>query len=97
MRFIIVTCQANVNAATFDGSTPLKLAVGRGFHAVANFLVQAGADRSLLSSDDSDSSESDDDIADDEVCCFSHTLLSETFPVDLFSTGHNSGKYCLLD
>lgn len=66
VRFVVVDCRADVNAATFDGSTPLKLAVGRGFHAAANLLVQAGADRSVL--EDSDSSESDDEpSADEEV------------------------------
>ena len=69
VRFVAINCQANVNATTFDGSTPLKLAVGRGFHTVANLLVQAGADRSVLNSDeDSDSSESEDESGgDDEV------------------------------
>ena len=61
VRFVL-QCQADVNAQTFDGSTPLKLAVGRGFHAAANLLVQSGADRSVLSSsEESDSSESDDE------------------------------------
>ena len=61
VRFVL-QCRANVNAPTFDGSTPLKLAVGRGFHAAANLLVQCGADRSVLSlSEESDSSESDDE------------------------------------
>ena len=68
VRFVAINCQANVNATTFDGSTPLKLAVGRGFHAAANLLVQAGADRTVLNSDDSDSSDSDDELgADAEV------------------------------
>ena len=67
VRFVAINCQADVNATTFDGSTPLKLAVGRGFHTAANLLVQAGADRSVLNSDeDSDSSESEDESGGDE-------------------------------
>ena len=66
VRFVAINCQANVNATTFDGSTPLKLAVGRDFHAAANLLVQAGADRSVLNSEDSDSSDSDDELGVDE-------------------------------
>ncbi len=64
VRFLIQRCGANVNAATFDGSTPLKLALGRGFAAAANLLVQSGAEQCLLtSSEESDSSESDEEVS----------------------------------
>ena len=56
-------CQANirVDARTYAGYTPLRLASGRSFQDVAQTLIARGADQSQLALDDCDSCESDDD------------------------------------
>merc|ERR1711976_58820 len=67
-KFLILNCSANVNALTFDGSSPLKLAAGRGFHQGMQLLQAFGADHgALVTSDESDSSESEDDMIYDDI------------------------------
>ena len=51
----------NVNARTYDGSTPLSLACGRGHASVEAALLSAGASMTPADSD------SDSDSGDDSV------------------------------
>ncbi len=70
VRFLIRCCRADVNAPTFDGSTALKLAMGRGFMDVARLLLENGAATPVSSSEESDSSSaSEDEEVREEFTC----------------------------
>ena len=65
VRFLLEHCQADVNAQTFDGATPLRLAVGRRHSCIETVLLQAGADPASLNSDLLKYEESEDEEMDD--------------------------------
>ncbi len=53
--FLVSRADVKIDARTFDGTTPLALAVGRRYMDVANLLVAAGANPDLVDLSDSDS------------------------------------------
>lgn len=48
VQFLLETCHANVNAATFTGCTSLHIAAGRGDISTAAYLLSQGANPELL-------------------------------------------------
>ncbi|XP_070571360.1 NF-kappa-B inhibitor epsilon-like [Ptychodera flava] len=48
INFLLSTCSAYVDSMTFNGCTPLHLAVGRNYIEGTQLLIQAGADAGLV-------------------------------------------------
>ena len=72
VRFLLEHCQADVNAQTFDGATPLRLAVGRRHSCIETVLLQAGADPASLNSDLLKYEESEDEVCNNN--CILHSV-----------------------
>jgi len=64
VQFLLDHCEADVNAQTFDGATPLKLAIGRRHSSIKTLLQQRGADPSSLNYDFLEYDESDEEMDD---------------------------------
>lgn len=69
---LLISGGANMNAAMFNGCTPLHLAVGRQDIIIANLLFQAGADSMLRNMED----ETALDLADANDDVSSHSLVN---------------------
>lgn len=62
---LLINMGANVDAAMFNGCTPLHLAVGRQDAGIANLLCQSGADKMLRNMEDEtalDLADGNDDV-----------------------------------
>ena len=71
MGFLLSQTNIRVDACTYAGFTPLRLASSRGCQQVVERLIAEGADQSQLALDDYDSSESDDDsVSGNFFFCF---------------------------
>ena len=60
--FLINVCGAEVSAMTYDGSTPMKLAEGRGLQHLVRILMHYGADQSQILTDSDSDSSSDEEM-----------------------------------
>ena len=58
---------ADVNAMSYDGNTPLHLAVGKGHHGLSALLISAGADAEAENLDTAADSDEEIDEAEDYV------------------------------
>ena len=65
VQFLIENCQANVNATTYSGCTPLHTASGRGNIVIVAYLLSMGANPELLT----DEGDSALDLAGSEQVC----------------------------
>lgn len=85
VQFLVQHCDADVNCQTFDGATPLRLAVGRRHMNVASYLINVGADAAVLHTETYEES--------DEVCSTNYpsgntSLISQNVSFLADPTGH---------